>query len=213
MSCGTPARLACVRVQRRGGVVRPGWGVALGIVLALLWPSAAFAHRPNESSAVLRWDHGRLEGTVTLPLALATRVLDDPEVFALRPENFAASRARLTERLLAGLTFSIAGRAVRPTETVLELDRAGEVQATLVFPPCDPAALEVRAEFLTATPFDAFCLVRVWEGADRLFATRLLVRGDRRAEFAAPTPADPAAPAVSREAAPAPRPPPPAPAP
>jgi|GEM_PF-4875703 len=165
---GGGVRLSC---WRRGLL----W-IALALVGGPLW-----AHRPTESTAEFRWEHGRLEGRVTFPLEMASALLEDPEVTALGVENFSANRARLIERVSDALIVQVDGREVKPLQVSAELSREGEVACVFIFPSHALASLSVRAPFLEKVPVDCFCLLRVWEGADRLKGRRLLVRSAARA--------------------------------
>lgn len=176
------AFVAAARLRRAG---------RRAIVAAALFAAGAAtlrAHRPNESTAVFRWEHGRLEAQATFPLPMATALLGDPAVPAIRADNFPAVRAALAGRLTAAFAVEIAGNPVRPETVVVELSPEQEVVATFLFPPAEPAALRLHARFLERASSDAFCLLRVWFGADRLLGTHLLVRPEPATSVAAPPP-------------------------
>lgn len=151
-------------------------GLALGLAACSLQ-----AHRPTESTAEFRWEHGRLEARITFPLEMATALLDNPDVTALHVENFQENRPRLIERAADVLVVEIDGQRVLPLQTTVDLSRAGEAECVFIFPPHGLAVLSVRAPFLEKIPLDGFCLLRVWDGADRLMGRRLLVRSSPRA--------------------------------
>lgn len=163
---------------------------ALGLFLGVV--PLARAHRPTEATADFRWLHGRLEARVVLPLAMATRLLDEPEVVALRADNFPAHRAKLAARAAGLFALQADARELRPAEVIAELNAEGEVLATLLFAPSPPAALAFEAGFLRGLSNDSFCLLRVWHDADDLLVRQVLVSSSPRASAPAPAPAAPA---------------------
>jgi hypothetical protein len=146
----------------------------------------ARAHRPAESSAQLRWEHGRLEGQLVFSLQIATTILGDPDITLINAENFPVLRERLATRLGEAFTVQSAGRALQPDQLTISLALEGEILGNVVFASSEPAAVEIRAAFLERCPPDAFCWIRVWSGADRLLAQKLLVRATPQALFPAP---------------------------
>lgn len=142
---------------------------------------SAYAHRPTESSAEFRWEHGRLEARTTFPTAMATRLIDDPAVNIQSVSDFLAHRDQLATLSTQALAVEVGGHAIQPVETTVELTREGEMVAISIYPPTPMASLSVQARFLERMPLDCFCLLRVWESADRLLGKRLLVRSAPRA--------------------------------
>lgn len=160
---------------------RVRWVRALLLGLSIgLGSGALQAHRPTESTAEFRWEHGRLEARLTFPLEMAAALLENPEVTALSVENFAENRPRLIERAGDALVVEIEGQRVIPVQITAGLSREGEAECVFIFSPHPLATLSVRAPFLEKIPPDGFCLLRVWDGADRLMARRLLVRSSPR---------------------------------
>ncbi|MGC4075158.1 MAG: hypothetical protein QM760_22185 [Nibricoccus sp.] len=145
----------------------------------------AFAHRPNESTAQLRWQHQRLECELILPLSLASIVLNDPAVPLINSENFPGVRERLQLRLIETFRVEVRDRTLTPVSdlTTVTLNADGEVLCSLVFPQEAPGPLRVHASFLQSASPDSFCWVRLWSEADRVLGQKLLVRSAPRADF------------------------------
>ncbi len=163
----------------------------------------ARAHRPNESTAQLRWEHQRLEAELVLSIPLASLVLGDPGVPLITSENFPAIRDRLRLRLIETFRIEAGSRVVAPLASLgtASLADDGDVKCSLVFPLDTPSPLRVHAAFLQSASPDSFCWIRLWSGDDRLIAQKLLVRGSSRADLPANA-SESAPPAVTPAATP-----------
>lgn len=159
--------------------------------------SEARAHRPNESSLQLRWEHGRLECQFVASLQIATAILADPDIPGIGSDNFPALRERLTTQIATAFAIEIAGRPVSPAEVFVALSPEGELSCAILFAPSPPAALNIRALFFERCPAGTFCWVRLWQDADRLSAQKLLTRSSPQASFPAPPADSPPPPAAA----------------
>ena len=155
------------------------------LLILVFCASSALAHRPSESSADFRWEHERLEVKATFSLLIATMLLGDPDVPMLGSSNFEAARERLTARVAEFFAVHVEGRAVQPTQTIVQLELSGEVTAVILYPPMARGALVVHARNFDRLAPDAFCWLRVWEDVDNLQGQKLLTRGSPRATFPA----------------------------
>lgn len=153
-----------------------------------------FAHRPSESTAQFRWEHDRLEVQAVISLQMAATLLADPTVPMVRTENFPAVRERLAAIITQGFIVEASGQQQQGATINAELTSEGEIACTWIFPEAKRGPLAIKACFFDRLPADAFCWVKVWDGADRLLAQKLLVRDTPRAVFEATsqTPAKPA---------------------
>jgi hypothetical protein len=164
--------------------------------------SAARAHRPTESSADFRWEHGRLEAEAIFPLSMASGLLNDPELALLRPHALPEHQERVARVLADMFSVEVAGAVVRPVMTSSALTPDGDLKIVMVYDTMPAAAISVQPRFLERTRADAFCAVQVWESADRVLGRARLTRANLRISVPSPT----AAPAVGAAPTPSPAP-------
>lgn len=120
-------------------------------------------------------------------LQLAAALLNDPQVPGVNADNFPAVRERLAGLLAEVFVVEADGCALAtPKVVTVDLAPEGEITGAWVYPEAKPGALALHVRFFDRVPPDAFCWVRLWDGADRVLAQKLFSRQVTKAIFAAP---------------------------
>ena len=177
------------------------------LAVALLLAAAARAHEPREGTAVARLQHGRLELTVILSPQMGAVLAGEtgPESEPVYAGNFPAFQPRL--RALAPVLFQVqAGEATLvPERTAVTLNKMGEPEFALTYPPPQAWPLRLRGLFLSRLPGGYGGSIQVFDESEKLLGFRALTPTGAGAELVIAAPSSPVA--AAPEPAPSPLPP------
>ncbi len=161
---------------RRAPTPRPLAAMLLSALLLAVAP-ALHAHQPFEVTGVGRFQHERLEFTVTLSLVMANYLLRDeltPEEGPVTAENFAEHRNRLLARARSFYELREGDTLVAPESVSLTLNASHEPEFLFIYPaPSGAAPLVLRLAALRSPGQEGEHLVRFYDDNESLLAATL----------------------------------------